>query len=271
MFFYLCPSLGLLYSSSTCGGNLSPLYLPINTFIYCYKYYGIRHTLKDHSDSEKRNLLLCKLVFFNIGPCTIFRMCVCVCLCLCACLCVCVCVCVFVCACLYVCMFVRVHICVCAYLCVCRFESLCVCIFVHVCVFVCICACMCACLCVCVYLCLYVCVCVSLCVYIGKGEAWTTTCYVKPCSLRQDVYVHSVKIYDMKGAWTKKNRSVVIALYEGFQKNNTLRRNLSSKALQKFKVEGSAVSSFYISHTHQMAENIFQSLWHTQFSTDDRW
>ncbi|XP_041349626.1 protein KIAA0100-like [Gigantopelta aegis] len=53
-----------------------------------------------------------------------------------------------------------------------------------------------------------------------------------------DVYVHSVKIYDMKGAWTKKNRSVVIALYEGFQKNNTLRRNLSSKALKGFKVEG---------------------------------
>ncbi|XP_071094347.1 protein hobbit-like isoform X1 [Haliotis cracherodii] len=58
-------------------------------------------------------------------------------------------------------------------------------------------------------------------------------------SMEADEPHQRVQIYDMKGAWTKKNRNVVINLYDSIQKARTLRRNVSSEALKGFKVEDS--------------------------------
>ncbi|KAK6192150.1 hypothetical protein SNE40_003678 [Patella caerulea] len=49
---------------------------------------------------------------------------------------------------------------------------------------------------------------------------------------------HSVQVHDMKGSWTKKNRLVLIGIYDSYQKAQSLRRNLSSEALKGFKIEG---------------------------------
>lgn len=48
---------------------------------------------------------------------------------------------------------------------------------------------------------------------------------------------HMVQVYDMKGAWTRSNRSVLLGLYDGFIKAQTLKRNLSSEALKGFKLD----------------------------------
>ncbi|ESO97897.1 hypothetical protein LOTGIDRAFT_228425 [Lottia gigantea] len=49
---------------------------------------------------------------------------------------------------------------------------------------------------------------------------------------------HSVHVNEMRGSWTKKNRTVLIGIYDSYQKAQSLRRNLSSEALKGFKVEG---------------------------------
>ena len=46
-----------------------------------------------------------------------------------------------------------------------------------------------------------------------------------------------VQVYDMKGAWTRSNRTVLLGLYDGFIKAQTLKRNLSSEALKGFKLD----------------------------------
>lgn len=43
---------------------------------------------------------------------------------------------------------------------------------------------------------------------------------------------HRMIIYDLKGAWTKENRDVVIGIYDAFIKNLQLKRNLSTEALK---------------------------------------
>ncbi|CAE1281516.1 Protein KIAA0100 [Acanthosepion pharaonis] len=48
---------------------------------------------------------------------------------------------------------------------------------------------------------------------------------------------HMVQVYDMKGAWTRSNRTVLLGLYDGFIKAQTLKRNLSSEALKGFKLD----------------------------------
>ena len=64
----------------------------LNTFYLCL--YGVRHMLKDHSDSK-----MCVCVFE----------CVCVCLCVCGCLCACMCFCIWMCV--YVCITSFMHPC----------------------------------------------------------------------------------------------------------------------------------------------------------------
>lgn len=46
---------------------------------------------------------------------------------------------------------------------------------------------------------------------------------------------HNVQVYDMKGAWTKNNRTVVVKLYDSYMAAKSLKANLSSAALKGFK------------------------------------
>ena len=41
----------------------------------------------------------------------------------------------------------------------------------------------------------------------------------------------------MRGSWNKETRTVLIGLYDGYQKSQAQKRNLSSEALKGFKVE----------------------------------
>lgn len=49
--------------------------------------------------------------------------------------------------------------------------------------------------------------------------------------------IHSLVIHDLKGAWTKDNRDVAVAIFDLFIKTEQLRRNLSTDALKGFKFE----------------------------------
>jgi len=53
----------------------------------------------------------------------------------------------------------------------------------------------------------------------------------------EDNPIHSLVIHDLKGAWTKDNRDVAVALFDLFIKTEQLRRNLSTDALKGFKFE----------------------------------
>ena len=52
---------------------------------------------------------------------------------------------------------------------------------------------------------------------------------------------HRLVVHDLKGEWTIVNKEVVFALYDLYQKAQSLRRNLSTEALKGFKVEGSTL------------------------------
>ncbi|XP_069135589.1 protein hobbit-like isoform X1 [Argopecten irradians] len=49
---------------------------------------------------------------------------------------------------------------------------------------------------------------------------------------------HSVQVHDLKGAWTKHNRTVLLGVLDSYTKAQSLKRNLSADALKKFKVDG---------------------------------
>lgn len=57
--------------------------------------------------------------------------------------------------------------------------------------------------------------------------------------------IHSLVIHDLKGAWTKDNRDVALALFDLFLKTEQLRRNLSTDALKGFKFEGKKIFKFF--------------------------
>lgn len=47
--------------------------------------------------------------------------------------------------------------------------------------------------------------------------------------------VHRLIIHDLKGAWTKDNREIVLSLFDSYMKTQLLKRNLSTEALRLFK------------------------------------
>ncbi|XP_078336664.1 protein hobbit-like [Crassostrea virginica] len=69
----------------------------------------------------------------------------------------------------------------------------------------------------------------------GEGES-----EVRDTQMQQSQFVHNLHVYEMKGAWTKHNRNVLIGLYDSYQKAQSLRRNLAADALKAFKVEEGA-------------------------------
>ncbi|XP_033731035.1 protein KIAA0100-like, partial [Pecten maximus] len=55
---------------------------------------------------------------------------------------------------------------------------------------------------------------------------------------RFDKATHNVQVQDLKGAWTKHNRTVLLGVLDSYTKAQSLKRNLSADALKKFKVDG---------------------------------
>ncbi|OWF48647.1 protein KIAA0100-like isoform X2 [Mizuhopecten yessoensis] len=53
-----------------------------------------------------------------------------------------------------------------------------------------------------------------------------------------DKSTHNVQVHDLKGAWTKHNRTVLLGVLDSYTKAQSLKRNLSADALKKFKVDG---------------------------------
>lgn len=47
--------------------------------------------------------------------------------------------------------------------------------------------------------------------------------------------IHRLTIHDLKGAWTKDNRDIVLTLFDSYFKTQLLKRNLSTEALRLFK------------------------------------
>ncbi|XP_017781578.1 PREDICTED: protein KIAA0100 [Nicrophorus vespilloides] len=53
----------------------------------------------------------------------------------------------------------------------------------------------------------------------------------------KDTPTHRLVVYDLKGAWTKSNRNVALALFDTFMKNKQMKKNLSTEALKGFRKE----------------------------------
>ncbi|KAI2804677.1 hypothetical protein BLOT_003665, partial [Blomia tropicalis] len=48
-------------------------------------------------------------------------------------------------------------------------------------------------------------------------------------------FIHRLIVHDLKGAWTKDNRDIVLSLFDSYFKTQLLKRNLSTEALRLFK------------------------------------
>ncbi|XP_075677940.1 bridge-like lipid transfer protein family member hobbit [Dermatophagoides pteronyssinus] len=77
---------------------------------------------------------------------------------------------------------------------------------------------------------------------------------------------HRVVVHDLKGAWTKDNRDIVISLFDSYFKTLLLKRNLSTEALRLFKDQlngtpskNSSHSDYHHSHHHHHQQNHQQS------------
>lgn len=53
---------------------------------------------------------------------------------------------------------------------------------------------------------------------------------------------HRLIVHDLKGAWTKANRDVVLGIFDAFMNSQQLKRNLSTDALKPICIEGSHVN-----------------------------
>ncbi|CAI9740932.1 Hypothetical predicted protein [Octopus vulgaris] len=68
-----------------------------------------------------------------------------------------------------------------------------------------------------------------------RADETTTEDEVK--DVQKETPTHMVQVYDMKGAWTRSNRTVLLGLYDSYIKAQSLKRNLSSEALKGFKLD----------------------------------
>ncbi|KAL3856242.1 hypothetical protein ACJMK2_011019 [Sinanodonta woodiana] len=59
---------------------------------------------------------------------------------------------------------------------------------------------------------------------------------------KSEIPTHQVQVYELRGMWTKQNRTILLGLYDSYTKAQSLKRNLSSEALRGFKMEGGASS-----------------------------
>ncbi|KAH1025416.1 hypothetical protein HUJ05_010148 [Dendroctonus ponderosae] len=51
----------------------------------------------------------------------------------------------------------------------------------------------------------------------------------------KDTPTHRLVVYDLRGAWTKSNRNVALALFDTFMKTTRMKKNLSTEALKGFR------------------------------------
>ncbi|KAL3273173.1 hypothetical protein HHI36_014627 [Cryptolaemus montrouzieri] len=56
----------------------------------------------------------------------------------------------------------------------------------------------------------------------------------------KDTPTHRLVVYDLKGAWTKSNRNVALALYDTFMKSRQLKKNLSTDLLKIFRKDNNS-------------------------------
>ena len=95
----------------------------------------------------------------------------------------------------------------------------------------------------------------------------------------KDSPTHNLYVYEMRGSWNKENRTVLVGLYDGYQKAQAQKRNLSSEALKGFKVEEGAAANmvsflvcksteYYLIHTMvyvlKFCAQKFLTKWHVQ-------
>lgn len=58
-----------------------------------------------------------------------------------------------------------------------------------------------------------------------------------PDPLMDDPPTHMLAVHNLRGSWTLKNRNLIFALIEAYQKSQLLKRNLSTEALKSVKVD----------------------------------
>lgn len=77
------------------------------------------------------------------------------------------------------------------------------------------------------------------CLSVGKvSYGRETAVYREPERvINKDTPTHRLVVYDLKGAWTKSNRNVAVALFDSFIKTQQLKKNLSTEALKGFRCE----------------------------------
>ncbi|UYV61491.1 KIAA0100 [Cordylochernes scorpioides] len=61
---------------------------------------------------------------------------------------------------------------------------------------------------------------------------------------------HRLVIHGLKGAWTESNRDVIFSLYDTYNKNKTLKKNLATDALKALRVENPSHPKNNRSHTN---------------------
>lgn len=78
------------------------------------------------------------------------------------------------------------------------------------------------------------------------------------CHSEEQVPNHRLIVYDLKAAWTKDNRDVVIGIFDSFINSQHLKRNLSTEALKPIRIETSSQAAHHANipsnsppHRHQ--------------------
>lgn len=78
------------------------------------------------------------------------------------------------------------------------------------------------------------------------------------CHSEEQIPNHRLIVYDLKAAWTKDNRDVVVGIFDAFMNNQQLKRNLSTEALKPIRIETSSQAAHQASipsnsppHRHQ--------------------
>ncbi|KAG1677164.1 Protein KIAA0100 [Nymphon striatum] len=76
----------------------------------------------------------------------------------------------------------------------------------------------------------------------GRESTFGQDLLTVPDQLLDDPPTHMLTIHSLQGSWTLKNRNLIFALIDAYQKTQLLKRNLSTEALKSVKMEHYSVT-----------------------------
>lgn len=66
---------------------------------------------------------------------------------------------------------------------------------------------------------------------------------------------HRLVVHDLKAAWTRENRDVVIGIFDAFMNSQQLKRNLSTEALKPIRIEQTPSATQQLTHQQSISSN----------------